>query len=203
VPDRASSIPSALIDSVDRNINESPVDIVACTGDLTNPKMVMPFLNRWGKNLVIVQGNMDYYSQAGFEFNWTEKFSTKSFIKNEEPVDLGIIHGHQVHPRGDRDRLSRIGEKLGVRILISGHTHALDVSLHYNKDLGKAFLLVNPGSATGAWSFLASNKPSFIILEILFVNGAYEIKLSCYEFTRSKEKTWVDVFRLKNGVFSN
>ncbi|MCK4779720.1 MAG: hypothetical protein KAT57_06015, partial [Candidatus Lokiarchaeota archaeon] len=44
---------------------------------------------------------------------------------------------------------------------VSGHTHKEEVYLTKN-----GILLINPGSVTGAWSFVASGIPSFIELSV-------------------------------------
>ena len=51
--------------------------------------------------------------------------------------------------------------QLGVDILISGHTHKLEV---FEKE---GVFYVNPGSATGAYSALESEViPSFVLMDI-------------------------------------
>jgi len=74
---------------------------------------------------------------------------------------IGLIHGHQVVPWGDTESLSAIQRQLDVDILISGHTHQFSVTTVDAK------CLINPGSATGAYSSIASEiQPSFVLLAI-------------------------------------
>lgn len=74
-------------------------------------------------------------------------------------MKIGLVHGHQIIPWCDEEALENKAKELGVRLLISGHSHELKTS-HHN---GACFL--NPGSMTGAYSSLKINAvPSFMIL---------------------------------------
>ncbi|MHA1234446.1 MAG: YfcE family phosphodiesterase, partial [Promethearchaeota archaeon] len=81
-------------------------------------------------------------------------------IGNNDNLSVGLTHGHQVSPRGDHSQLELIAIEKNFNILISGHTHKEEIFLQ------KDILLLNPGSATGAWSFIASGNPSFITISI-------------------------------------
>ena len=75
-------------------------------------------------------------------------------------MKIGLIHGHQIIPWSDEEALENKAKELGVKLLLSGHSHDLKTS-HHN---GAYFL--NPGSMTGAYSSLkAAVVPSFMILE--------------------------------------
>lgn len=151
-------------------------DLIFCTGDLTE-LTIFEELQRLGAPIKIVQGNMDW------KFKHPEKYISK--IDN---LNIGLIHGHQIHPRGDFNKLSIYSRKLDVKILISGHTHSQSIT-HTNN-----ILLINPGSATGAWSFVADRIPSFIIMKILgnmihlksyqLINKNFKIKIK--EFNKNK-----------------
>ncbi|MHA1271001.1 MAG: YfcE family phosphodiesterase [Candidatus Helarchaeota archaeon] len=123
-------------------------DLVLCTGDLTDLS-ILDELQKFGP-VKIVQGNMDW--------KFKHPNDVKISVKN---IKIGLVHGHQVYPRGNINRLSLLAKKMDVNILISGHTHAQSVVKHADK-----VLLINPGSAAGAWSFVADGIPSFIIMEI-------------------------------------
>jgi len=43
-------------------------------------------------------------------------------------IRVGICHGHQVVPWGDREALAILQRQLDVDILVTGHTHAFEVS---------------------------------------------------------------------------
>jgi putative phosphoesterase len=74
---------------------------------------------------------------------------------------IGLTHGHQISPRGDHSQLETLALQRNYNILISGHTHKEEIFL-----TPKNILLLNPGSVTGAWSFIASRNPSFIVIMI-------------------------------------
>ncbi len=155
IPDRANGLPAKF----ERRINElAPFDYVLCTGDLGTSPETQRQLEGWcgnPENFHIVQGNMDYF--AGITH------PTLQEIAISDSIQIGLTHGHQIHPRGDRTQLAGLAKKLGVQILISGHSHAEEIFLDKKENV----LLLNPGSCTGAWSFVASGIPSFILLEII------------------------------------
>lgn len=70
-----------------------------------------------------------------------------SQVVTHGPLRIGLIHGHQVVPLGDTEALSAVARKLDVDVLISGATHRFE-AFEFE---GRFFL--NPGSATGAFSF--------------------------------------------------
>ena len=73
---------------------------------------------------------------------------------------MGILHGHQVIPWADEEALYNKAKKMGVKILITGHTHDMKVVEH------KGVYFINPGSLTGAYSSVKLNTvPTFIIME--------------------------------------
>ena len=59
---------------------------------------------------------------------------------------IGLTHGHQVIPWGDKESLTMLQRQLDVDVLITGHTHEFEAFEVDNK------FFVNPGSATGAFS---------------------------------------------------
>ncbi len=141
IPERAEWLRKELVDFFE---SES-FDLVVLTGDLTS-KSVLNYFEKLGK-VFAVRGNMDHLKLPDYcEF---KVFGFK----------VGVVHGHQVYPRGNREMLSEIAKEKGVDILLSGHTHAVDVYF------GEKILL-NPGSATGAWGGGGGSlKPSFMILK--------------------------------------
>jgi len=141
-PDRAS-YPKKIFEV----LKGEKFDLILCTGDLTDLK-VLDDLESLG-TVKIVQGNMDW------NFGHPDRI-----IEKINGIKIGLIHGSQIRPRGDLKKLCDYAKRLNVDILISGHTHAQSVNICDNNKL-----LINPGSATGAWSFLADRIPSFIIIE--------------------------------------
>ncbi|KAL6046723.1 Vacuolar protein sorting-associated protein 29 [Balamuthia mandrillaris] len=80
---------------------------------------------------------------------------------------VGICHGHQVVPWGDRECLAMLQRQLDVDILITGHTHKFEAFEYENK------FFINPGSATGAYSGLTHDAtPTFVLMDI---QGAHVI----------------------------
>ena len=76
-------------------------------------------------------------------------------------MTIGLTHGAQIEPRGDLSQLEYLALEKHYNILVSGHTHKEEIYL-----TDKGILLLNPGSSTGAWSFVASQIPSFITIQL-------------------------------------
>lgn len=148
IPERASCIPKPIMDK----IRSEHFDIVLCTGDLTDER-IMRLLSQFGK-LYVVQGNMDFPA------------SPKSVRIEAEGFTIGLIHGDTAYPRGDIKKLAGEAHHMNANILVYGHTHS--ISIDKVKVERRGVLLLNPGSATGCWSGgLASFTPSIIMLEIV------------------------------------
>lgn len=146
IPDRAERVPRALEES----IRGYRFDYVFFTGDLTS-KTVEEWLRPLGEHLYIVRGNMDYLPYR------------TSYVVELGEIKVGLIHGDQVHPRGDIRKLTHIAKRLGADLLISGHTHYPVVALSDSSDV----LHLNPGSATGVWGGGGgSMRPSLMIMYI-------------------------------------
>lgn len=175
IPDRAKEIPFEIW----QEIQNSKFDMILCTGDLTNHKI----LNKL-KSLApikIVNGNMDYYFGI-------QNFPRSQVIKLSN-YKIGLIHGTKIRPRGNPEQLSKKAHELGVDILISGHVHALSLRL-YND-----ILLLNPGSATGSWGGGPSNKiPSFLIMEE--INN--ELKITSVLLKAGKLSRHISLYDIKN-----
>ncbi|GER34416.1 vacuolar protein sorting-associated protein [Striga asiatica] len=74
---------------------------------------------------------------------------------------LGVCHGHQVIPWGDLESLAMVQRQLDVDILVTGHTHQFTAYKH------EAGVVINPGSATGAFSSITYDvNPSFVLMDI-------------------------------------
>jgi vacuolar protein sorting-associated protein 29 len=86
---------------------------------------------------------------------------------------IGLTHGHQVIPWGDKESLTMLQRQLDVDVLITGHTHQFEAFEVDNK------FFINPGSATGAFSPLKQYVyPIFYIVFYLthFINYVFSIK---------------------------
>ena len=84
---------------------------------------------------------------------------------------IGVCHGHQLVPWGDKEAIGMLQRQLDVDVCVTGHTHKMSVDTH------EGTLLINPGSATGAYSGLLSEvTPSFCLLDV------QESKLTVYVY---------------------
>ncbi|MDZ4170530.1 MAG: metallophosphoesterase [Methanobacteriaceae archaeon] len=124
IPERALEIPSNVFDIFE------DVEMIFHTGDLTSLD-VKKSLEKIAP-VYCVQGNMDRYNGLKFP---------RSKVVEIEGVKIGLNHG-EVYPRGDTQQLKYIALEIGVKILITGHTHQAFI-----KELGD-ILLLNPGSPT-------------------------------------------------------
>lgn len=164
IPRRAEWLPEEIVSFLE----SKDFDLIVFTGDLTDERVL-----RYLKNLaevVAVRGNMDH-------LNLPEYLEVQI-----SRLKAGIIHGDQVYPRGDRDQLEDIGIEREVDILFNGHTHSPHIFP------GKV-LLLNPGSATGAWGGGGgSMKPSFMIVQVDVRNVYVEL----YEISGSELSLTMD-----------
>ena len=165
IPRRARNIPKTLDECIK---SESPYDYILFTGDLVEEK-VLSTLKPLSKNIYVVRGNMDFLNLPEYQ------------VVKIGNVKFGVIHGHQVYPRGDLEGLTRIALKLGVDILVSGHTHNPFATIYTIG--GKRVIQLNPGSATGVWSGgCASMIPSYMTA-VLYEDT---IKVTLYEEHQNK-----------------
>lgn len=112
---------------------------ILCTGNLVD-KETHQYLRTIAGDLTTVKG----------EFDDVDLPQTK--VIQEGEFRIGIIHGHQVIPRGDIEALNIIARQLEVDVLLSGYTHKFEA---YEFD-GRFF--INPGSATGAYSAIPDTR---------------------------------------------
>jgi len=159
IPRRASHVPDEIYKEINKLIALDRFDYAFFTGDLINAPKLLDFLNNISKNkLFKVIGNMDYY---GGNKNLPQSQNLLVNLNEVADISIGLIHGHQVQPRGDHSQLEYFALEHNYNILVSGHTHKEEIYLTQN-----GMLLLNPGSITGAWSFVASGNCSFIVLSI-------------------------------------
>ena len=191
IPRRAKIIPDQIIKKLEQLVEIEKFDYTFFTGDVVNAPKFMNFLNLITKrNLFVVIGNMDYY---GGNRDAPVYRSLNISIRNNDNLIVGLTHGHQVSPRGDRSQLELIAIEKSFNILISGHTHKEEIFLQ------KDILLLNPGSVTGAWSFVASGNPSFITLSIIEKTGEINVVLYQYDIRAAKLKDLKSYFVFENN----
>ena len=184
VPFRAKDLPTQIYEKINELTHIQIFDYTFFTGDIINFPKLLDFLNlKTNKGLVRVIGNMDYY--YGNKDSPTYQKLDISFEDNDKII-LGLTHGAQIRPRGDHSQLENLAIEKEYNILVSGHTHKEEVFL-----TKKGILLTNPGSVTGAWSFVASGIPSFIELYInektkdININ-LFRIDRLCVSFSHSR-----------------
>ena len=180
IPKRAKSVPDKIIDKLEELTNAELFDYTFFTGDLIKAPEFIKFLERitkTSKNLFFVIGNMDYY---GGNRNSPVFQELKLLFPDDINITVGLTHGAQIQPRGDYMQLESLAIEKSSNILISGHTHKEEIFLT------DKVLLLNPGSVTGAWSFVASGIPSFMVLKIK--EDTKEINLSLFQLDKKTQK---------------
>ncbi|MEM4490936.1 MAG: YfcE family phosphodiesterase [Sulfolobales archaeon] len=130
IPERAVWIPRP----IEEYILSEGFDLVIHAGDVIEERFIRFIKERVTKDVFAVKGNMDY-------------LKLPRYVKIQlESVELGVTHGDRVYPRGNIAVLTRFAHTIGVRVLVSGHTHMPFIV--YDKS---GVLHVNPGSITGVW----------------------------------------------------
>jgi len=187
VPSRATKIPDEICSKIKELTKLERFNYSFFTGDLIKYPELIEFLNsRTVKDVFMVIGNMDY-----FEGNRNlPVYQELNILFDKENLKIGLIHGAQIEPRGDRTQLEELAIEKADNILISGHTHKGDLFL-----TEKGILLLNPGSSTGAWSFIASGIPSFIVLYL--EDKSKEISASLFQLDRNSHNIKESKFRFK------
>jgi len=159
IPDRVIDIPpkfKALL--VPGKIHK-----ILCTGNLST-EATYDYLRSICSDITRVQGEFDQHQSP-----------PDTIVVSIGEFKIGLCHGHQIVPWGDKAAISALQRKLDVDILVTGHTHQFQA---YKSADGGGFV-INPGSATGAPSLLptrneegstaATAAPSFVLMD---VNGA-------------------------------
>ena len=150
-------------------------ELVLVVGDMFVPQR-SPDINEQFKSILIPNKLQHVLSLGNIgsreSYDWLKSLSNDfhtvkgDFDEGEIPekkvvqigeFKIGMIHGHQVLPWGDLDALTNI--QLGCDILLSGHTHQIDIKVKDKK------FYINPGSISGAFSHLiADPNPSFVLM---------------------------------------
>jgi len=187
IPKRATEVPIDIYSKIKEILEDTLFDYTFFTGDLINAPKLMRFLKKITKNEILrVIGNMDYY---GGDRDLPLFRDLHISLNRDDDLSLGLIHGHNIHPRGDHNQLESFALDNNYNILVSGHTHKEEIYLTQN-----GVLLLNPGSITGAWSFIATQNNAFITLKINEQSKDISTKL----FQKSRNTT---KFSIKNFYF--
>ena len=191
IPNRAKDLPEKIYDKLNELSETELFDFTLFSGDVIKfPKLLSYLGLKTKEEVLVVMGNMDYYS--GNRDAPIYQQVVINFEDNDRIV-VGLTHGTQISPRGDHMQLEILAIKRNYNILISGHTHKEEISL-----TEKGILLINPGSVTGAWSFVASRLPSFIELNINEKNK--EIYGNLFQFDKRSREI---VVLKSNYIFKN
>jgi predicted phosphodiesterase len=86
-------------------------------------------------------------------------------VVNVGQFKVGLCHGHQIVPWGDREARAMLQRQLDVDILVTGHTHTFEAYEYQKK------FFINPGSVTGSYSPLNEYVFgfSFLVFQIRFI----------------------------------
>ena len=145
IPSRRDSIPKAFYD----HIEKTSYDLALITGVLVREVDLYSALPSLPRSFIVV-GNMDYGSQ----YNFHEQIQL-------DELNLLLLHGTQLRPRGSISQIWEITQKIGADIAVHGHTHKASVDLYKDR------LFLNPGTvsgATGGWG--GKTDASFIELSV-------------------------------------
>jgi len=192
IPQRAKIIPEQITTKLEQIVKTEKFDYSFFTGDVIEAPDFMNYLSFITKrNVFRVIGNMDYYGRNRDAPIYQQ---IKISLETKQNLIIGLTHGHQISPRGDHSQLETLAIKNNYNILISGHTHKEEVKL-----TKKGILLLNPGSVTGAWSFVASRNPSFIDLNISDNTGVIIVTLHLYDIRATKFRDLSSTFIFDNN----
>lgn len=121
IPTRATKIPAPF----KRMLVPNKMQHIICTGNLSSD--TYEELRALAPNLHVAKGDWDMNTS----FPETRVVQVGGFR-------IGVVHGHQVLPHST-DALSILRRKLNVDILVSGHTHQSDVTIHEDQ-----YYFINP-----------------------------------------------------------
>lgn len=145
IPQRATTIPSQFASLLVPN----KMQYTLCTGNI-GCKEKEDYLRTIAPNMYCVRGDTDHNSSY-----------PESRVIQIGNFKIGLMHGHQIVPWGDPESIGMVLRELDVDIMITGHTHELNVSTIDNR------CVINPGSLTGAYSpYVNKVVPSFCLLAI-------------------------------------
>ena len=145
IPQRTVDLP----DKFKELLVPGKVQHVFCTGNVGNREH-NDWLKSLAANVYFVRGDFDEGTSV-----------PEHRVVQVGEWKIGLVHGHQVIPWGEKEALSNYQRMLDCDLLVSGHTHKVAID---SLD-GKHYL--NPGSATGAYSPAnPHNQPSFIIVAL-------------------------------------
>lgn len=139
IPGRARNIPEPILNE----IRKASPNKILFTGDAIIPS-VIDELKRIAP-VVSVKGNMDTMDGPREDvIDWDAK--------------ILLFHGTGISPRGDHKQLEALAMKRECKLVVTGHTHKPEVWT------GAKTIILNPGSATGAWGGAGEENPPSVML---------------------------------------
>ncbi|CAK9002828.1 unnamed protein product [Durusdinium trenchii] len=173
-PQRKADVPSCFKEL----LNTDKIGMVLCTGNVGSQSVAEHLRTIAGEDCHIVCGDADH------DFNFPE-----TCVTNVGDFKVGVVHGHQLVPWGDDNSLVKFAGRLGVDILVSGHTHRNSIV-----ELGGKFL-INPGSVTGACNAVGEFDitPSFMLMAV----QEKSVVLYTYELKEGQNEPEVKMNELK------
>jgi len=181
IPRRAKTIPEEILEKISELTSPSLFDYTFFTGDLIDYNDFLDFLKtKTNHDVFVVMGNMDYYV-GNRDAPIYQDLAIQMEKSPHNILNIGLTHGDQIQKRGNHRQLEELAKNKGLNILISGHTHQEEIFLTRN-----GILLLNPGSVTGAWSFIASGIPSFITISIS--SSTNDIKTTLFQLDKKNNE---------------
>eukprot|EP00210_Caulerpa_lentillifera_P005628 g5381.t1 len=145
IPHRATDLPPRFKEL----LQPGKIQHILCTGNLCC-RDLMEYLRGVCGSVYVTKGDFDSINVPEDNVITIEEFK------------IGLCHGHQVVPAGDVEALGILMRRLNVDILVTGHTHISKIEQMDGR------LLINPGSATGAYSLYTKEViPTFILMDIV------------------------------------
>ncbi|EFA84113.1 metallophosphoesterase domain-containing protein [Heterostelium album PN500] len=156
VPHRSHGIPPEF----KKLLVPEKIQHILCTGNLVS-KDIHDYFKTLTSDVHVVKGEFDENSS----YPDTKVVTIGQF-------KFGLCHGQQIVPWGDKTSLAALQREMDVDVLITGHTHHIEVFEANNK------LFINPGSATGAFSNITHDvTPSFVLMDV----QGYDITIYIYK----------------------
>lgn len=146
VPHRASDLP----DKFKSLLVPGKIHKIICPGNLCSEAMY-DYLRSICADVTVTAGDFDDNAI------WPD-----SQVLSVGGLRVGVCHGHQVVPWGDRDALGALCRRLRADVLVTGHSHRFQAYQHEGR------LIIDPGTATGAYSAhsaAADPTPSFVLMD--------------------------------------
>lgn len=154
IPERVIEVPSKFKKLLAPNPQQIPsnnkISKVLCLGNITNSIETLKFLHNLSPEFHLVRGEYDDAVIMNQHLTRLDKSASNIPFHKTLIVDnlrIGFTNGYQIIPKNDPLSLLTLARELNVDILVWGGTHKVEA---YTLD-GKFF--INPGSATGAFSY--------------------------------------------------